>query len=135
MMHNSLSGLLTTGAKKQVVHAALLAFFLGGLSMCKEDPPVQVAGSWDTTYDGKVSAPMTLTQSGANITGDYKGPRPGKISATAKGLLVQGTWNEGPKPSEHGTIIWTVTNGGKEFEGTYTAEDGKTGGRWWGKKK
>jgi hypothetical protein len=87
------------------------------------------SGTWDTNF-----GVMTLTQSGASITGTYTYDS-GKITGHVSGNVATGTWSEAPSyagPSDAGPFKWTLSSAGKSWSGQWTYAGGASGGTWSG---
>lgn len=113
----------------------LVALPLLGLTACKEPPPAQMAGTWESTYDEKTKAKLTITQAGNKVSGSYAGDsNSGTFEGTVSGTIITGTWKEGDTASARGSFRWSLDADGNRFTGRYDSEDKKHGGSWNGVK-
>lgn len=95
-----------------------------------------VAGTWDTIYNGAQGgdATLTLTGSGSKVNGTYTGQHSGTLEGTIKSSVLTGRWKEGDEPKKQGTFTFTFKSDGKSFKGLFQSDDGSTGGSWDGRR-
>jgi hypothetical protein len=85
------------------------------------------SGEWETDW-GK----MTLTQNGANVTGDYDYDD-GRITGTVSGDTLTGTWLESPSyapPHDAGEVEFVMSADGKSFTGKWRYGSEGDWGNW-----
>ncbi|MBI3211028.1 MAG: LamG domain-containing protein [Candidatus Solibacter usitatus] len=115
--------------------AEILSIFSAGTAgKCKTGttppppPPtgtfVNFGGRWNTEY-----GPLTITQTGASVTGVYPNFS-GTIAGTVAGNILTGTWTQG---TQNGGIRFVQSADGNSFTGTFTcAANCQSGGNWSG---
>jgi small-conductance mechanosensitive channel len=82
------------------------------------------SGEWDTRWRGG-GAHMSLVQVDSDVTGTYP-LYDGRIEATAKGKVLDGTWIEGAR---RGAFHFDLAEDGKSFSGQFDTGEWWTGGR------
>jgi hypothetical protein len=92
-----------------------------------EDPGIYSwTGQWKTNWGD-----MTLTQTGAKVTGTYTFDS-GKIEGTVSGNTLTGTWSESPSyapPRDAGEVEFVMSADGKSFSGKWRyGSEGDWGG-------
>lgn len=78
------------------------------------------SGTWDTLEidDGNLRVTLTMTQSGAKVTGSYNGEGSnGTISGTVSGNVLKGTFQNNLGNS--GSFQFTLSADGRNFSGYY----------------
>ena len=87
------------------------------------------AGQWKTNWGD-----MTLTQTGAKVTGTYTHDS-GKIEGTVSGNTLTGTWSEDPSyapPGDAGEVEFIMSADGKSFSGKWRYGSEGDWGNWEG---
>ncbi|MEZ5117712.1 MAG: hypothetical protein R2737_15740 [Candidatus Nanopelagicales bacterium] len=94
-------------------------------------PPPPTAPSWAGTWTTNWGT-MTLTQSGATVTGTYTSD--GRLTGTVSGNTLTGRWSDGPNwgPADGGTFVFTRTST-TGFMGSWKHDDGQRSGTWTGR--
>jgi Ig-like domain from next to BRCA1 gene len=90
----------------------------GNRSGLSEPSPCGVAswyGTWTTQCSGSTCGDMTLTQTGATITGTYAGGE-GSVTGSVDGTELTGTWM---RNGTSGTLKFFMISGGVQFQGNY----------------
>lgn len=86
-------------------------------------------GNWSTAW-----GPVSLTQNGDSISGNYSGKFTGVLNGTAKDGVADITWKQ--TNGEHGKARFTLASDGNSFKGTWGSGASFTnGGKWNGTRK
>jgi hypothetical protein len=118
--------------KRLLVLGSLMLLAQAGFSQ----NPINVSGTYKTDF-GK----LTLTQTGATVTGSYTYPDSGgtavegSLSGSLKGNTLTFTWvqnQSGGKATGKGSFVFAKD--GKSYEGTWTDSKGESG-TWSGKRE
>lgn len=79
-------------------------------------PAVDVSGHWSTQFGGS-SAPMTLSVSGAHVSGSYElSTSIGTVDGTMSGYEYDGHWSD---KYGDGHFVFTFSHDGKSFMGKW----------------
>jgi hypothetical protein len=96
-----------------------------------------VTGRWSTLFGGATGASrarLSLVQSGAAVTGRYRGRGgSGTVSGTLRGATVRGTWRD--QAGSRGSFTWNFAPDGARFSGEWSYEGSSRAASWNGSRE
>ena len=100
--------------------------------------PRDVSGRWSTLFGGGATGPsrarLALVQSGAAVTGRYRGRGgSGTVSGTLRGSTVRGTWRD--QAGTRGSFTWNFAPDGSRFAGDWSYEGSARTASWSGSRE
>lgn len=92
----------------------IMLLLAGSISASYAQKPLDFTGTWITQRDGKNAMPLTLAQTGDQVTGSYTGN--GKIEGTVSGKVLRFKWQS---DSGSGSGRFVMEEKQRQFSGTY----------------